>query len=104
VYNEYAINYLESGNPDLALEYALKADSIHLGGGVTNHCYTKGLLASIYLQRHDVDKAMQSAREALEMTDVLKDKTLYTNAWKVMSDVYLAQERYPEAEAEALRA
>jgi signal transduction histidine kinase len=102
IYNEYAANYLEQGHADRALEYALKADSVDFG--VINECNTKWMLASIYLQLGESDRALQSAKAALEQADILKDKILYMNVRKILSDVYMAQGRYPEAESEALEA
>jgi signal transduction histidine kinase len=104
VYNEYAFNYLNVNNYDEALRYALKADSIVFDTGTINICYTKGLLASIYLHRNDYERAMQYAKEALEQAELLKAINLYMNARRVLSDIYLAQKRYPEAEAEAFNA
>jgi signal transduction histidine kinase len=100
--NEYAANYLEQGNPEKALEYALKADSADYG--VINKCNAKWMQASIYLQLGESDKALQSAKESLEQADILKDKVLYMSVRKILSDIYLAQGRYPEAEAEAFEA
>jgi signal transduction histidine kinase len=104
VYNEYSATYLERGDMERALAYALKADSVNVHGFVMNRSGTKGLLASIYLQQNDYGRALEAARESLEHADVLKDKSLYLNARKTLSDIYLAQRRYPEAEAEALLA
>jgi len=103
IYNEYAFNYLDRGNPDEALRYALKADSINLPDGVINRCYSKGLLATIYLRQNDCDRALQYAKKSFSQAEILKDKNLYAYAGKILSDVYLAQKRYSEAEAEALK-
>ncbi|MDR1115342.1 MAG: tetratricopeptide repeat protein [Tannerella sp.] len=100
--NEYAANYLEQGNLEKALEYALKADNTE--HGIINKCNTKWMLASIYLRLGESDRALQSAMESLELADILKDKVLYMDVRKVLSDIYLAQGRYPEAESEALEA
>ena len=103
IYNEYAYNYMDQGNWEEALRYALKAESINDYKGVVHMCYTKGLLATIYLQRNDFDRALRYAKESYEQADILKDKNLYANAGKILSDVYLAQKRYLEAETEALK-
>jgi len=100
--NEYAFNYLNKGDSDIALRYALESDSLNPTAPV-NACYVNGLLATIYLQKNDVDLALQYALKSYEWADVLKDKNLYANAGKILSDVYLAQHRYREAEAEALK-
>ena len=102
IYNEYAFNYLKLRDLDMALYYALKADSINPGTAV-NACYTNGLLATVYLQHEDYDRALQYARKSFAYADELKDKNLYAYAGKILSDIYMAQEYYPEAEAEALK-
>jgi len=104
VYNEYAFNYLKQGNLDKANDYALKSDSINREGFfVINKCQTQGLLASICLQRNDLDRALSYAKASYDQAAVLKDNKLYAYSGKILSDVYLAQKRYPEAEAEALK-
>jgi len=100
IYNEYAFNYLERGNLDEALRYALKAENANCG--VVNFCYTKGLLATIYLQKNDFDRALQYAEESYEQADILKDNNLYAYSGKILSDVFMEQKHFPEAEAEAL--
>jgi len=103
IFNEYAFNYLKHGDLDNALRYALKSDSINRNRHVENLCYVKGLLATIHLQKNDYDLAMQYALKSYEWADQLKDKNLYAYSGKVLSDVYMAQQRYSEAEAEALK-
>lgn len=103
VYNEYASNYIAQGDLDKATWYLLKSDSINTFAAV-NKCQTKSLLTTIYIQRGDYDLAMQYAQESYHQANFLKDRKLYTDARKSISDVYLAQKRYPEAEAEALKA
>ena len=102
ILNEYAFNYLDKGDYNEALRYALKADSVNVAEGTVNRCSTKRLLASIYLKLNDFDRALQYAKESYEQADILKDVSLYVNAGTILSDVYLAQKRYREAEAEAL--
>jgi signal transduction histidine kinase len=46
---------------------------------------------------------MQYALTSYGYADVLKDKNLYAYAGKILSDIYMAQKRYPEAEAAALK-
>jgi signal transduction histidine kinase len=92
---------LEDGNLEEALHYALKAEASGPHSG--NLCYSKGILATIYLKQNDYDRALQYAKECYEQADILKDKNLYANAGKILSDVYIALKRYPEAEAEALK-
>ena len=104
IYNEYAVNYLNKGDYDEALRYALKADSVNVSFGTVNRSYTKSLLASIYLYLHDFETALMYVEESFREADILKDISLYINAGLVLSDVYLAQKRYPEAEAEAFKA
>jgi len=104
IYNEYAFNYMNKGDYDEAFRYALKADSINLNTGSVNKCYTKGLLTSIYLHKNDYGQALLHAEESYQYADILKDVSLYIYAGKILSDVYLAQKRYSEAEAVALRA
>jgi signal transduction histidine kinase len=100
--NEYAYNYLNKGDPDNALRYALESDSLNPLAPV-NASYVNGLLSTIYLQKNDCDLALQYALKAYDWADVLKDKNLYANAGKILSDVYMAQQRYREAETEALK-
>ena len=102
VYNEYAFNYLEQNNLDKAKEYAQKADSIN-DYAIINKCYSKGLLAKIYLSEGDYKKAIQYANEALKQADRLNDKPLHVNTGMVFSDIYMAQKRYMEAETAALK-
>ncbi|GHT10200.1 hypothetical protein FACS189426_10020 [Bacteroidia bacterium] len=106
IYIEYAENYLKQGDMDKALEYALKSDSINtiVQYRITNNHQTQCLLASIYLQLNDYDQALQHANEAMAEADILTDNNLRLNAWKILSSIYLAMKRYPEAEAEALKA
>jgi len=101
--NEYAFNYLKKGDLDRTLYYALKADSINVGETAVNACDTKCLLATVYLKRSDYDRALKYAGKAFAYADELKDKNLYASAGKVLSDIYMALERYPEAEATALK-
>jgi len=103
IYNEYAYNYIEQGNWNEALRYALKADSLNPYGGIIIKCYTKSLLATIYLHRNDYDRALQYAQECYRQADLLKDKNLYANAGKILSDVYLAKKQYSQAESEAFK-
>ncbi len=102
IYNEYAYNYIEEGDPDKAIVYLQKADSVNMG--IVNKCYTKSLLATAYLQRKDYDQALMYAKESYRQADLIKDKNLYINARKCLSDVYMAQKNYVAAEAEALKA
>lgn len=104
IYNEYTTLYLEQGDLDKALEYALKSSDTLGGGGVINKCTNKALLARIYLQSGDYDRALQYAGEAMEQADILKDKNLYVKSWVILSDIHLSTKHYPEAEAEALKA
>jgi signal transduction histidine kinase len=104
IYNEYTTLYLEQNMLDKALEYALKSSNTINGGGVITKCTNQVLLARIYLQSGDYDRALQYAKEAMEQADILKEKFLYLKTWIVLSDIYLAQKRYPEAETEALKA
>ncbi|MDR2774045.1 MAG: hypothetical protein LBC19_04755, partial [Tannerella sp.] len=104
VYNEYATAHILKGNTGQALEYALKSDSVNPGGFIVNKCTTKVLIARIYLRLNDYERALKYAGEAMESANMLKSNSLYIDVWKVMSDIYLAQQRYPEAEAEALKA
>ena len=103
ILNEYAFNYLHRGELDMALHYALQSDNINRNRFVVNQCTTLGILATIWLQRADSDRAMQYALQSYEWADRLKDKNLYAYAGKILSDVYMAQKRYPEAEAVALK-
>jgi len=66
VLNEYAFNYLNHGDLDMALDYALQSDSINRNRYIVNLCYTHGILASIWLQRNDFDRAMQHALQSYE--------------------------------------
>jgi len=104
IYTQYAFNYLDMNDLDEALQYALKSDSLNTDGLVENSCYTKGLLATIYLQRNDYGKALQYIEKAFEQSNILKDKNLYAYTNKILSDINMAQKRYPEAEAAALKA
>ena len=104
VYNEYAHIYLARGDYNEALRNTLIADSINVENGTINKCQSKILLASIYLHWNDYERAMQYAKESYEQADILKDISLYMDAGKIMSDVYLAQKRYHEAETEAYKA
>jgi signal transduction histidine kinase len=104
LYNEYATTYLEQGNREKALEYVRKSIGVSGFGFVINECQTQLLQAKIHLQSGDYDQALQSVEEAMVQADILKDKNLYVNTWLVLSDIYLAQQRYPEAETEALKA
>jgi len=104
IYNEFAFNYLNKGDYDEALRYALKADSINSSSGTVNYCYTYGILARVYLFRNDFDRANYYAEESYKKAQILKDVSLYIYAGTILSDVYLAQKRYSEAEAEAFKA
>jgi signal transduction histidine kinase len=103
VMNEYAFNYFDRDDMDNALYYALQSDSINQDRFVENVCHTKGLLASIYLRQNEYDLALQHAQLSNEWADMLKDKNLYAYSGKILSDIYLAQKRYPEAETVALK-
>jgi signal transduction histidine kinase len=104
VYNEYATIYLDQGDYDGALLYALRADSINPESGTINRVHTKKLLATIYLHRDDTERALYYAKESCKHADVLQDVVLYAGARKMLSAVYLAQKRYQEAETEAFKA
>jgi signal transduction histidine kinase len=103
VFNEYAYNYISKGDYETALHYALKADSITFDYNIVNRCYTKSILATIYLHKKEYDLALRYAKESFHQADVLEDVNLYSNAGKILSDVYLAQKRYRDAETEALK-
>jgi signal transduction histidine kinase len=103
ILNEYAFNYLILDDISQALHYALKSDSINGNRFVENTCYVKGILATIYLRQNEHNLALQYAQESYERAGALIDKNLYAYAGKILSDVYLAQKRYPEAEAAALK-
>ena len=103
IMNEYAFNYLDRNDLDNALFYALKSDSLNRSRFVENACKTKGILATISLRKNEYDIAFVYACESLEWADMLKDKNLYAYSGKILSDVYMAQKRYPEAEAAALK-
>lgn len=102
IYNEYAACYLEEGLLPEAEEYAMKADSINTGVGIINKCNTKLLLAKINLKLEEYDAASVYAAEALVQAEMLKDDDLRMNVWQTFSDIYLAQQRYGEAEALAM--
>ena len=104
VYNEFGYVYLSRGDYDEALRYAMKADSVNTDNGTINRCGTKNLLATIYMQLNDYDRALQNAKESYQHADILKDVNLYVNSLQILSDIYLAQNRYHEAETEALKA
>ena len=103
IMNEYAFNYLDRNDLENALFYALKSDSVNGSRFVENACKTKGLLATISLRQNEYDIALEYASESLEWADMLKDKNLYAYSGKILSDVYMAQKRYPEAEAVVLK-
>jgi signal transduction histidine kinase len=104
IYNEYSIVYFSKNNIAQALDYALKSDSVNHGGYVINKCSTKVLLAKIYSRLNDYERALRYAGEAMKLADIIKSNSMYIDVRKVLSDIYLAQKRYPEAEAEALKA
>ena len=104
VYNEFGYNYLSIGDFDKALHFALKADSVNVDYGTINKCGTYNLLASIFIQQNDYDHALHYAEVAYKYADILKDVNLYVSALQTLSDIYLAQKRYLEAEIEALKA
>jgi signal transduction histidine kinase len=101
IWNEYAFNYLKQGDLEKALYYAFRTDRV--GSYVVNQCYAKGILATIYLQQKDNNRALEYAKESFEWAEILQDINLYAYAGKILSDVYLALKRYPEAETEALK-
>ena len=103
ILNEFAFNYLNRGDLDMALRYATQSDSLNGDDYIVNLCNTKGILASIWLQRADYDLAMRYALQSYYWADRLQDKNLYAYAGKIVSDAYMAQKRYPEAEAAALK-
>ena len=103
IWNEYAFNYLKQNDLDEAHRYASKADNHDVWSGTVNKCYTKGLLATIFLKQNDLDSALHYAEESYRQAEILKDISLYAYSGKILSDVYLAQKRYSEAEAEALK-
>jgi len=103
ILNEYAFIYLDFNDLDSALYYALKSDSINQDRFVENVCHTKGLLATIYLQQNKYDFAFQYAWESYIWADTLQDRNLYAYSAKILSDVYMVQKRYLEAETTALK-
>ncbi|MCL2098708.1 MAG: sensor histidine kinase [Bacteroidales bacterium] len=102
--NEYAFNYLKQNNLEEAFRYASKMGGDNVYSGQVNRCYAKGLLATIYLKKNNLDSALHYAKASYRQAEVLKDISLYAYSGKILSDVYLAQKRYREAEAEALKA
>jgi signal transduction histidine kinase len=104
IFNEYSTVYLLKDNIGRALEYAIKADSVNTGSYVINKCLTKVLLAKISLRLDDCERSLEYIDEAMKYANLLKNNNLYIDIWKVLSDVYLKQGRYSEAEAEALKA
>lgn len=101
--NEYSANYLEENNLPESMKYAFIADSINTGGGVINKCHTKILLAKIHIRLKAYDQALKYASDAMEQAEILKDNDMRMNVWRLFSDIYLVQKRYPEAESEALK-
>jgi signal transduction histidine kinase len=101
IYNEYATIYLANDEVEKALGYALKSDSID--GGIINKCMSKILLSKTYLRLEDYDRALRYADEAMQQANILKSDNLYITTLNLLSDIYIAQQRYPEAEAEALK-
>jgi signal transduction histidine kinase len=101
IYNEYATVYFSENNIEKALEYALKSDSIE--GGVINNCIAKVLLSKMYLRLNDYERALQHANEAMTQANILKSGNLYIEVLTVLSEIYMAQQHYPEAETEALK-
>jgi signal transduction histidine kinase len=103
ILNEYAFNYLSRYDLQNALFYALKSDSINQNRFVENMCKAKGILATIHLRQNGYDLAMQYALESLEWADALKDRNLHAYSGEILSDIYMSQKKFPEAEAAALK-
>jgi signal transduction histidine kinase len=103
IWNEYAFNYLNDNNLDMALTYAMKSDSISSDDHFVHICYANGILATIYLKKSNFDLALHYAQIAYERAEMLKDKNLYAYSGIVLSNIYMAQKLYPEAEFAALR-
>jgi signal transduction histidine kinase len=103
IYNEYALIYFSQNKIDKAFEYALKADSLNTEF-VINKCHSKILLAKIYLRLNDYKRALEYAGQAIFQANILKSDNLYIDVLNVLSEIYLAQQQYPEAEIEAFKA
>jgi len=104
IYNEHAFNYLNSGNWEEALQYALKANMDFCKKELpVERCYTQGILAKIYLKKNDLERSLEHVQASYKMAELMQDVNLYAFAGKILSDIYLAQKRYIEAEAEALK-
>ena len=101
IFNLYSSIYIKKGDYDEALRFAVKANSISTDNNTLANCDTNSLLAQIYLHQGDYDRALIYANESYKYADILKDPSLYAIAGKTMSDIYMAQKRYPEAEKEA---
>jgi len=106
ILTEFAFHYLELDDVDKALEYALKADRLLPDpvALIKIAVPAKYHLAKCYLRLGDYDRAMQYARDALDVADVLIENTLYSEIYTVISDIYLEQDYYAEAEAAAMQA
>lgn len=102
IYNEYAEIYLSQDDLNKALEYATKAYNIYTGTFILNRCHTQVLLAKIYLRLNDLKKAKSHAQEAMNNADIIKDEKMYSSAKLVLSNIYLMQKNYAEAEEIAL--
>lgn len=98
---ELGLIYLEQGKLDLALEYELQAVNLcH----IPMNCYCMEALAKIYLKKQDYNQAMYYADKSLNIAVEFGDKQVQGDMWAVLSDIYLAQKRYKEAETMALKA
>lgn len=104
IYNEYAAVYLDQGDLEQALEYAAKSDEINVTNHILNKCDSKVLQSRIYLKLNRFEKALLYINEAMEFANILDDNDLYIKVWMVLSDIYMAQKKYIEAEREAQKA
>jgi tetratricopeptide (TPR) repeat protein len=101
IYNEYATVHLENGEIEKAFDYASKAEA--MDGGVINNCITKTLMSKICLRLGDSERALHYADEAMTQANILKSDKLNIEVLNILSEIYLAQQRYREAETEALK-
>jgi signal transduction histidine kinase len=96
--------YLHRNELDKAEENALKSFECADGLNYIYQGFSTEALAKIYIRRGDYDKAMEYARESLYYADELGDPATHAKAYNVLSEVYIAQKQYNQAEAVAAKA
>lgn len=96
--------YMEQGKLDQAFEYMNIVISLIGGNSPVFGSRANETIAEICIMRGNYEKALEHAAECLRYAEMLNDTNLFCIAWNLYATIYLKQNRYEEAEHNAMKA